>query len=317
MNDSVSKKLFAHESFAYMILLAVAAIWGIHGVIGKSIGNHMEPFPLTLWRFTFLVIFYIPWLHRLPSILRLGWPVFIRIAVSGCCITFLFPFFFYESLQTLSPVASLMLINTSPFFAALLGRCFYKESLSWISCIGMLVSFTGTLVLIMDQWTVNTSMYGVLCGLISAVAFAVYTVSSRKLFQALPFSDVLMATSIIGAVCLWIITPFMGGFDKAVSSLAALPVLYWADLAYIVVFVSLLGYALNGFGLKRLPSGISSTLTLYPQPIFAAIVQWGWLDISPTLSTILSGILIFGGTAVMRFGHTKNKPIEKAFQSEM
>ncbi|WP_424767912.1 EamA family transporter [Paenibacillus sp. sgz302251] len=163
----------------------------------------------------------------------------------------------------------------------------------------MAIAFSGTAVLIWNEWNVN-SIYGFVCGFISAVAFALYTVLARGLYQALPYRDVLMLTTAAGAVSLWLLALCTGGLIGAYGALARLQTAQWLELAYIVVFVSVIGYAMNGFGLRQLPSGIAASVTLYPQPIFAAVLQWFWIGAAPAPLTVLSVFIIFGATALMR-----------------
>ncbi|KIL35763.1 hypothetical protein SD71_10105 [Cohnella kolymensis] len=295
-----SNKWTSENSLAFAALLFVSAIWGLHGVFGKSIGDRIEPFPLTLLRFTAFALFFLPWYSNLGFILRRSKTIFLQIVISGLCFSILFPVFFYKSLMLLTPVTVLMLVSISPFFATLIERYCFNERIPSKTWVGMLVSLLGAAVLIIDQWSEAASTRGIVYGLISSAAFAVYTASSRKLFQTLPFRDVLMATSVVGTIGLWMIAPFVGGIQAAVLSLSYFQPIDWAELAFIVFLVSLLGYVLNGYGLKRLPAGIASSLTLYPQPIFAAAAQWVWLGTAASPSTLLSAVLIFGGTAIMR-----------------
>lgn len=281
-------------------LLLVSAFWGGHAVVGKAVEHQLAPLSLTVWRFTLGALLYLPWAGRMKRVFRLPRRLFWQLALSGLAWAVLYPLLYYQSLTTLAPVQALLLVNTSPFLAALLGWVFLRERPGRWQWIGICVSFAGVLVMVFDEWAGSFSMHGLLLALLSALAFAVYTVSSRALFQTLPLFDVLVGTSFWGAVMLWLITAFTGQTHAVAVALAGLTTNGWLEFLYIVLFVSTISYVLYGYGLRRLPAGMSSALTFYPQVVFAALIQWVGLGIIPTWQTALSAAFIFAGTAFMR-----------------
>lgn len=283
-----------------LALLFVSAFWGGHAVVGKAVEQQLSPLPLTVWRFTLGALFYLPLLGRLKRILRLQRRLFWQLALSGLAWAVLYPLLYYQSLRTLAPVQALLLVNTSPFLAALLGWAFLRERPGKWQWAGILVSFTGVIVMVVDEWSGSLSLVGVLFGLLSALAFAIYTVSSRALFQTLPLFDVLIGTSFWGALMLWFITLVSGELHPVAGALTALNADGWLEFLYIVLIVSTVSYVFYGYGLRRLPAGISSALTFYPQVVFAALIQWIGLGIVPTWQTGVSALFIFTGTALMR-----------------
>jgi drug/metabolite transporter (DMT)-like permease len=191
-------------------------------------------------------------------------------------------------------------VNTSPFIAALFAWVVLKEHMSRISWLGLLVSFLGVAILVFTQWTGKGSMLGGIFAILAATSFAGYTVFSRALFQSLPLWDVLLATSLWGNVFLWVGVVVTGQVPSVVSALASLTAPGWGQLAYIVIVVSTLAYGLYGYGLKRVPTGIASAVTFYPQALFAAIIQWVWVGIVPSVFVAVSAVFILLGTALMR-----------------
>lgn len=287
-------------ALSFLSLLLVSAFWGGHAVVGKAVEQQLPPLPLTVWRFTLGAVFYLPLAGRMRNLFRLPRRLFWQLALSGLAWAVLYPLLYYQSLKTLAPVQALLLVNTSPFVAALLGWAFLRERPGRWQWTGILVSFVGVLFLVVDQWSGQLSLQGVLFGLLSAAAFAVYTVSSRALFQTLPLFDVLIGTSFWGALLLWLITLLSGQTHTVALALSSLNTTGWLEFLYIVAIVSTLSYVLYGYGLRRLPAGISSALTFYPQAIFAALIQWIGLGISPTWQMGVSALFIFTGTAFMR-----------------
>lgn len=283
-----------------LCLWIVSALWGSHPVVGKLVESQLSPMALTVWRFTLGLLFYIPLLPRLKSIVRLPRRLFWQLALSGLCWAVLYPILYYQSLRELTPVESLLLVNTSPFIAALFAWVALKERMSRMGWLGLLVSFFGVGLLVFTQLSGSASLVGGLLALLAAAAFAGYTVSSRLLFQKLPLWDVLLATSLWGNICLWIVVITSGQTYTVTHALITMTQAGWIQLAYIVIVVNTVAYALYGYGLKLVPTGIASAITFYPQALFAAVIQWIWLGVVPSAMTGVSAIFILAGTALMR-----------------
>lgn len=280
-------------------LVMVSAIWGSHAVVGQSVEHHLDPLSLSTWRFSLGAICYLPMFPRLRQIIKLPRPTLWHLGLTGLCWSVLYPMLWYESLTLLSPVEALLLVNTSPFLAALIGWAALGERIRFRDWIGIIVSFLGVLILVSANLKGTSSIIGILVGFSAALAFASYTVFSRRLFQTLPLFDVLLGTSLIGAVILWIVVLVTGHATQVADSVVHLNRDGWTALMYIVIMVGVVAYILYGYGLKCLPAAISSAITFYPQVLFAAIIQWIWFGIVPSHLTWISAAFILGGTAIM------------------
>ena len=281
-----------------MSLILVSAFWGIHAVVGKAVEAQLNPFALTVWRFTLGAVFYAPLLARISRLPRRTWR---QLAVTGLFWAVIYPLFYYQSLRFITPVESLLLINTSPLIAAFFGWLALKEPIRLTQAIGIGIAFLGVGMTAFGQRNAHTSIIGIVFVLVAATSFAAYTVSSRSLAKQLPLLEMVAATSVSGAIELWIMTIFSGQASAVWHALTRLNVSGWEGFLYVVVMVSTVAYILYGYGLKRLPSSVSSALTFYPQVLFAALAQWLWFGIQPTLTLVFSAILILGGVVIMQW----------------
>lgn len=285
---------------AFLSLILVSLFWGGHAVVGKAVEHQFSPLPLTVWRFTFTAVCYLPLFGRFRRIFRLPVRVRLQLVLASLCSAVLYPLFYYQSLRTLSPLESLLLVNTSPLIAALFSFAFLRERLRRFEIAGIAVSFLGVVSLVALEGVGRVASAGIFTAMMAAFAFGGYTVSSRSLFQTLPLFDVLLGTSAIGAVMLWCWALVSGQIHAVGTALGALHPSGWAQFLYIVLIVSTAAYALYGYSLRRLPAGIASALTFYPQVLFAAVIEWLWLGIVPQLATFVGAALILGGTVLMR-----------------
>ncbi|MCY0896024.1 MAG: DMT family transporter [Alicyclobacillaceae bacterium] len=288
------------RTWPVLALLLVAMMWGGHAVVGKAVEAQMSPTVLTFWRFFFGALCYAPWWGRFRNLWKWSGRLKLQLVGAALCSSVIYPLFYYSALRTLSPVASLLFVNTAPLIAAILSRVLYKERIGLLGYVGMLISFCGVLVLVASEWAGHLSAHGIVFVLIGTVAFATYTVLSRPLFAHAGLFDVLVGTSVLGSVMLFFIVPFLVSPHKMWTQLTSLTMGGWLEFAYVVVIVSTVAYVLYGFGLRRLPSGIAAALTFYPQALFGALLQWLWLGIRPTVTLAIAGLFILGGTAVLR-----------------
>lgn len=285
----------------YAVLLLVSAIWGAHAVVGASVIAALSPLALATWRFTLTAVLYapvlIPALRRVRTLSRGDWGLLLAASL---CSAVLYPLFYYQSLATLPPVESLLIINAAPVLTALFGYFLYRETLTRGQVVGLAVALMGV-VIISSQAVArgDQSIAAIGDAAIGTAAFALYTVLTRRLFRRLPLFDVLAVTSLLGAVMLWVVLVVTRDFPVA-TALASLNVHEWFALLFIVIFVSTIAYILYGYGLARLPAGVSAALTFYPQAVFAALLQWVWLGRAVTLITVAGGAVILTGSVVMQ-----------------
>lgn len=304
----MERVLRGEACMALLSLLLVSLFWGGHAVVGKAVEQQFAPLPLTVWRFTLTAVCYLPFIGRLRRVFRLPTRVRWQLLLTTLCWSVLYPLFYYQSLQSLTPLESLLLVNTAPLIAALLSFLFLRERLTALEVTGIAVSFAGVAALVLFEGAGHVVFRGIAFALIAAASFAGYTVSSRSLFQTLPLFDVLVGTSMVGAVMLWLWTLISGQAGVVAHALGGLNTGGWVQFLYIVLIVSTTAYALYGYGLARLPAGVANALTFYPQVVFAAVIEWVWLGIVPQWATFVGAAFILGGTVLMRLRPKSPRP---------
>ncbi|QRF22847.1 DMT family transporter [Alicyclobacillus sp. TC] len=295
-----------------LALLMVAMMWGSHAVVGKAVEAEISPDALTLYRFVFSALLYLPWWPKLAAVWQ--WSVKDKLLLLGAAISssVLYPLFYYASLRHISPVASLLFVNAAPLVAALLARWMFAERIGWMGYVGMVVSFGGVLLLVINEWQGGLSTIGIIEVVLAMLAFSIYTVLSKPLFVKANLFDVLVGTTVLGAAFLCVILPFFHPLQFYWYTLVHLGFTGWWELGYIVLIVSMTAYALYGFGLRRVPGGIAAAITFYPQAVFGALLQWLWFGLQPVIGLVFSAVLILGGTALMRYSELRSKKMEKA-----
>ncbi|QSO48577.1 DMT family transporter [Alicyclobacillus mengziensis] len=282
-------------------LLFVSALWGSHPVVGQLVEKQMSPFALTVWRFTLSAICYLPLSKSLVRILKLPAATLWRLFGTAVFWCVLYPLFYYESLRSVPPIDSLLLVNSAPLLAAVFAYVFLRERLGRREWLGIVVAFLGVILLTGYRITFAASWTGIGCAALAAASFAGYTVLSRRLFQELALFDVLFSTTVLGAIVLWMLTLVTGQAHDITLQLMHLSKAGMWEFVYIGVAVSTIAYVFYGYGLRRLPAAVSSAITFYPQVFFAGLLQWVWTGQAPTVWTWVAVAFVFAGTALMSF----------------
>jgi len=186
------------------------------------------------------------------------------------------------SIQTTSVANAMFLFAAAPFLAAVLGWLLLKEQVRKVTWISMMVALVGIIIMVWEGISIGR-IIGNVAALISALGFAVFTISLRwkKLEDMLPtvFMAGLFAIIISGALCQ--IKEY--GFDVPKWDI-------WIALA-LGVFQVGAGLILYTLGSKAIPSAELALLSM-TEVVFGPF--WVWLFLGETASgyTLLGGIIL-------------------------
>ncbi len=183
-----------------------------------------------------------------------------------------------------------VILGTIPIWMALLAWFLLRERLSWVSAVGILMGFAGTLLLAArgneggDATTSATFLV-----LIAAVIWAVgSTISTRVDLPRAP----LLASSmqmICGAAGQLIVGLIRGeGRDLHLDQLNVSSV---AALAYLTIFGSLVAYSAYTWLLSHVPISVVATHN-YVNPVVALVLGWSLLNESITAVSLVGAAMI-------------------------
>ncbi len=266
------------------VLLVLAA-----GICWSSMGlgiRHIEV--ANVWQILFFrSLALTPLLLLVLSLRALGnpLPIIKRAGLAGVIggISLVFAFSGgILSIQTTSVANAMFLFAAAPFFAAVLGGLILKEHVRKATWICMVSALVGIFIMVWDGISIGR-IIGNVAALISALGFAVFTISLRwkKLEDKLPtvFLAGLFAIIIYGVIC-----QIKGyGLDIPKRDI-------WISLA-LGVFQVGAGLILYTLGSKALPSAELALLSM-TEVVFGPL--WVWLFLGETAGayTLLGGIIL-------------------------
>ena len=160
-------------------MLGAGLCWSTGGIFVRSV-SEPNSWEIAFWRSLSMGVFLFVWLSLRyagrvrQAVVAIGPGGFL----AGLCLSLAFLGFILAVTQT-TVANALVIMSTSPFLAALLGRLFLGEMVPLRSYIAMGIALTGIAAMCLDSLTAGTLVGNLLSGGV-AVAFAVCVILLRQ-----------------------------------------------------------------------------------------------------------------------------------------
>lgn len=289
----------------YTIGVISAAVLCTTSIFIKHLSDayRMPPLVLAFWRDAFVVLALVlvlglrrRWdLLRLPS--GLG-----RYLVGYGLVLAVFNSFLTFSVAVNGAAVSTVLVYCSAAFTALLGRILLSERLGWAKAAAIALSLAGCVLVTgaTDLAAWQADLVGIGTGILSALAYAVYSLMGRKAATAHrlnPWTTILYTFGFAGCFLLmaslvpWLHVP---GAARTPAELFWLgdSIAGWATIIALAAGPTLVGFGLYNVTLSLLPSSVANLLLTLEVP-FTALVAY------VTLGEQLSGVQVWGSLLVL------------------
>ena len=198
---------------------------------------------------------------RSPQV-RTNWPWLVGI---GVILSLHFSTWF-QSLEMTSIPASVVLVDSSPIFTAILSTIFLGESLRRRSWAGILIAIVGAIFLVWIDYGLDLgALTGDLLALAGAVFLAIYFIGGRRYAQGMPitvYTSIIYLVAAISTLGLCLLS----GYNILVFEPSE--VLIFIALA---IFPTVLGHSVNNYLLTKVPAYVVSSAVL-GEPVGATIL---------------------------------------------
>ncbi|HEY6627327.1 MAG TPA: DMT family transporter [Ignavibacteriaceae bacterium] len=284
------------KAFRYLLILLAIIFWGTSFVATKTVLNEIKPVTIIILRLILASIlltiialstkrkFSINFKsHSWILILALVAVFHLWIQVTG--------------LQYTTASNTGWIIGTAPVFMAILGFVFYKEKITLLQFLGILVAVAGLLLLIGKGDITNIGLIenqGDLLVLGSAFTWGVYSMVNKKI--SLSYSP-LMTILYLFLMMAVIIIPFNLN-TETINSVINLSFISWLWILFLGIFCSGIAYVIWAQALRDMESAKVGAF-LYFEPLVTVIAAWIYLNEEITLLMIFSGLLITAGVFIV------------------
>ena len=296
-------RLPAFHASPYLLLSLTSLFWSLNWVIGRAIVGHVTPLTLTFIRWVVAVAVMLPFAW--PEV-RAHWPVIRRnwkvIVWLGFWGTGLHNAFAYFGLQYTTATNGVILNSSIPILIILLGWVLYRETITRVQMLGVVVSLAGILAIISrgDLAVLATLALnkGDLIVLFGMVFWAAYTVFLRMKPAELPGLALLACCGTVGVMLLF---PLML-FEMAVlGGRAEFTPATIAAMLYVGIFPSFVGYVFWNRGVAEVGPNVAG-IFVHLMPAFGALLAWLFLDERIYLFHLVGIALILAGIALTTRG---------------
>ena len=192
---------------------------------------------------------------------------------------------FIWSITHTSVAVTLLCLAAMPLITALLGFIFLKEHISINTWVSIVIAAIGIAIISLNNERIG-SLMGLLFGLLSAIGFAIFSISLRWRKETPQFTTVSLAGLICAGVSAYIIIQSNSVFFSSTKN----EMLFSLHGSLVCI-----GLILYSIGSKHLPA---AELTLLSLTEVIGGIFWVWLPLFginevPSTNTIIGGFLIF------------------------
>lgn len=284
--------MLSSRTGAYISVILANFFWGLTFVLFKVANESFRPVSMAFLRLFISIFFLFGFallMKRLGRIKRKDQKWFILMALFE-------PFFYFlgeaNGLTMVSSTVGAVIISTIPLIVPFGAWYFFKEKLTWMNHIGLVISFTGVLMVIMNKSNGSSSdPLGILLMFVAVFSAVGYTLLVKRLLDDYNPITVTAYQSLYGLIMFLPLFIFR-----------ELPLIEWSTvttksllaLLYLGVFGSGICFILLTLGIRELGAARANIFANLI-PVVTAIVSFFLLkEAMPPIKIAGIGVVIGG-----------------------
>jgi drug/metabolite transporter (DMT)-like permease len=284
----------------YLMLVLAMVFWGLSFVWFKQANSNFGPITIIFFRLSLSIpVIFVFWLffgkNKLPE--KKDIKFFFLLA-------FFEPFLYFlaESygLLYISSTLASVIVSTIPLLTPFLAYYFYREQLDKKNYLGILVSFSGVVLLVfIDNNAGHASWKGVVLMVLAVLSAQGYTLVLRRLAEKYNALLIVCLQNLIGALLffpLFILLDFDSFYFSKLTLKDLLPVFY------LSVFASGLAFIFFAVGVKNIGLSRAIAFTNFV-PVVTFLSAVLMLDENISFPKIIGIALTISGLVLSQSGH--------------
>jgi drug/metabolite transporter, DME family len=276
-------------SLGYLYVVLAAAFWASSGSAAKFLfQSGVSPFQLVQLRTTISTALLFFWLLATKRVLlKIERKDLVDLFLLGTALAAT-QFTYLYAISRINVATAILLQYQAPVLIAGHALFFKHRRFSYFTLAALLGTITGCYLMVgaYNLDILNLNKPGIIAGLASAFAFALYAVKSEYCMRSnTPWTVVFYA--LLAAALIWnALEPPLTAFTAIYSNVS------WWLVFFICVFGTILPYGLYNEGIKLiLPTRASITATL--EPVIAGVLSFFFLgEAMEAMQVIGSGLVI-------------------------
>jgi len=255
-----------------------------------------SPLVLVVYRTVFAAAMLFPfWIWLRSSEQRSGkGKERLWIALSGVCLGLHFTFWI-SSLYYTSVASASVLVTVHPIIMILVERLWYKRGFAKTTWIGVLLAFSGSVLLGISDSQIEQDfadpLFGNFLALTAAIIFVVYLLIGQKIRKKREWIDYVFPVYFHAAVACVLVAMVM---DKNLLDISTMGIWAGAGLAF---GPQILGHGSMNYAVKYVSPTLLSTLILV-EPLLASVLAFFLFAELPPITSILAMVIILIGVGL-------------------
>lgn len=275
----------------YFKLLLTAFFWGGTFIAGRMIAENVGPFSAAFLRFSIASVFLGVFIWRnnsnFPRLTPKQWVSILFLGMTG---VFAYNVFFFKGLGLIEAGRAAVIIATTPVLIGSLSALMFKERLSLLNGMGILLSISGAVIVISRgrpdviwQGGLGLGEYFIFGCVCSWVAFSLI---GKTVMNSLSPLVAIFYASLVGAVAL-LLPALVEGLLKQVPGYLLVD---WWSLFYLGFFGTVIGFVWYYQGIQSI-GPTRAGLFINFVPISAVLLAFLILN-EPLTVSLLTGTLL-------------------------
>ncbi len=285
-----------HSLLRFWKPLLAVVFWGISFIATKIALNEISPEAIILLRLLIAIILLLFIALYTKKDFSISLNNHLRIFILALIAVFHL-WIQITGLKYTSASNTGWIVGVTPVFMAILGFTLFKEKITTVSVLGIIIAFAG-LALLMSKGFMLTigfmSHKGDLLVLASAFTWSLYSIMNKKISVSYsPFLTILFLFLMMTVL----IIPFTLN-KETINAVLNLSIRGWLAILFLGIFCSGIAYVLWAQALKELEA-VKVGVFLYFEPFVTVFAAWLLLAEIISYITIISGIIITLGVVLV------------------
>ena len=279
----------------YVKLLLTAIFWGGTFIAARVVAQNVGPFSASFLRFAIASIFLVFITIRMEGkIPRLKKHQILPVILLGLTGVFAYNVFFFSGLKTVTASRASIVIAMNPIFITIFAYTLFKEKLTRINVIGILLCVLGAIIVISKGTPLEIIQGGLGAGelyILGCVAsWVLYSLIGKIAMKDMSPLAAVTYSCLVGDILLFL-PACMEGMPGNIAVYSAVD---WSGIFYLGFFGSVLGFTWYYQGIKKIGASKASVFINFV-PISAVILACLILKEKLDLSLITGAIMVIGG----------------------
>ncbi len=283
----------------YLLLVVAMILWSFTFIWYKEVYLNFSPITLVFLRLfisTVLLFLFSIAIKKLVRIKRKDLWLFMVAAMFEPFIYFIGESF---GMKLVSSTIAAIIVATIPLFTPLAASFFYKEKLTRVNLIGLVVSIIGVAFVVFEKgFTQVASFRGILLMLVAVTGAIGYSVSVKKLTESYNAFTIVAWQNLLGMIYF---APIFFLLDKGYVNLLSFPIEAFIPVLKMAVGASTIAFLLFTIGIGKIGVTRANMFTNII-PVCTAILSFFMLNEAFTWYKIAGIVIVIAGLFMSQIG---------------